>query len=69
MIATIDPYIEGTFEPTKVYGMICTHFNLPISERPYFVECEIEDDPFTETEFPVPGTCFYYEQKEDNDGR
>lgn len=42
---------------------ICTKFNKPIYEKPYFEECDTEgyhDDN------PIPGTCWWYEQKEED---
>lgn len=46
-------------------GMYCKHFGKPISKKPYFEECEHYDWPDEET--PMPGTCFYWEPKEEKE--
>ena len=50
-----------------IRGMYCKHFNKPVSEKPYFEECDIYDDTYTD-ERPMPGTCWHYEPREVNDG-
>ena len=44
-------------------GYICTKWNMPIHDKPYYKECETTDDTYTEPT-PVPGTCWHYEPKE-----
>lgn len=51
------------------YAKICTKWNQPIHEKPYFLECEYE----TIFEFqgdiksaPIPGTCLHWESRENS---
>lgn len=52
-------------DTSTYHTMFCKHFGKPISEKPYFEECEYYAFPYEET--PIPGTCFYWEPKEEKE--
>lgn len=58
-----NPYGPGT----EVYGAYCGHHKKPISEKPYFIDCDmcggIDTGFGVIPEEPVPYTCFLYKSK------
>ena len=46
----------------KFVAMKCNHFDMPISEKPYFIECDFSG--YDWENIPTPGTCFWWEPKE-----
>ena len=44
------------------WGAFCDYHNKPIHEKPYYIECETQDN-YGEREYPIPGTCHHYEYK------
>lgn len=60
---TVESYIPGYEECAVTYcGPWCAFHEQPMSEKPYFIECETDDNPYYE-ERPIPGTCFNYKYK------
>ena len=60
---TIESYMLGFgMEPDGYCGPWCAYHEKPIFEEPYFIECEIDDNPYYE-ERPIPGTCRNYKYK------
>jgi len=43
-------------------GPYCDYHKKPMNERPYYVECDMNDTDYG-PEFPIPGTCLAYEYK------
>ena len=43
-------------------GPYCDHHDKPIHEKPYYIECEEQQDGWS-PDRPLPGTCYYYEYK------
>ncbi len=64
VISTTFLFSEGVGEHIDITGMVCTHFNLPVGDKPYFIECETKEGFYGEI-INIPGTCLCYEQKED----
>ena len=59
------PFIGGEPYEITTEKFICTKFNKPIYEKPYFEECETggyNDDQ------PIAGTCWWYEENETENG-
>lgn len=58
-----DPYGPGT----EIHGPYCAYHEKPISEKPYFIECDTRGGFDTGVgwmpETPIPFTCFAYETK------
>lgn len=52
---------ESTTE--RYVAMKCNHFDVPMSEQPYFMECDFSGYEGREDK-PTPGTCFYWEPRE-----
>jgi hypothetical protein len=41
---TVESYMPGWTDAPYIYaGPWCDHHNMPISEKPYFVECDVDD--------------------------
>lgn len=57
---------EGENKEYTTTVQYCQHFKMPLHEKPYFEECEFYDDTWSE-ERPMPGTCFYWEPKEEKE--
>ncbi len=43
-------------------GPWCAYHKQPMSEKPYYIECDTDDNPYYE-EQPIPGTCWNYKYK------
>lgn len=41
----------------------CAHHGKPITEKPYFIECDSDDGGGWYEERPLPSTCHHYEYK------
>lgn len=58
-----DPYGPGT----EHSGPYCGYHDKPISEKPYFIDCDTDGGFDTGfgwyPESPIPYTCFHYESK------
>ena len=50
--------------PYKSYG--CKHFGKPMVEKPYYIDCDTDDDGIHPVR-PRPGTCAFWEWKGDED--
>lgn len=67
----IEPgYFVGEEEhEITVKGYVCTRHNKPIFEKPYLIDCEEGDeicDIYGDAKsVPIPGTCLWWEAKED----
>jgi hypothetical protein len=51
--------------------MVCKHFNKPISEKPYFDDCDHYNVPQSyeeDMDRPIPGTCMWWEEREEDHG-
>lgn len=51
------------------YAKICTKWDQPIHEKPYFLECEYETTFAFEGDYissPIPGTCLHWESRENS---
>lgn len=47
--------------------MLCKHFNKPVSEKPYFDDCDHYNVPESyeeDMDRPMPGTCMWWEERE-----
>ena len=49
-------------EELEILDAYCKKQNMPISDKPYFDECDISCGPYGE-EIPIPFTCENYEYK------
>ena len=65
--ATVPDWTDPDGPGTEVYGPYCGYHDKPISEKPYFIECDNGGGFDTRLgwhpEFPLPYTCFHYESK------
>ena len=64
---TIETYFCGIGsniqrEPQTYCGPWCAYHEAPMTERPYYIECDTDDNPYYE-EQPMPGTCWNYKYK------
>ena len=51
--------------------MVCKHFNKPVSEKPYFDDCDHYNVPASyeeDMDRPIPGTCMWWEEREEDHG-
>lgn len=46
----------------------CFEMDKPMSEKPYFEDCDHYGSPWGDTEQPIPFTCACYERKDNDDG-
>jgi hypothetical protein len=53
--------IDG-YPTIEEYGPLCDHHDKPIHEKPYFIDCEVEQDGWGRDR-TIPGTCEHYEYK------
>lgn len=66
----IEPgYFEGEGEhEVTAEGLICTHHNKPIHDKPYYIDCETGEeicDIYGNVKGkPIPGSCLWWEEKE-----
>ena len=44
------------------YGPLCNYHKIPMSRKPYYIECGTYDNDYGPDE-PMPGTCLAYEYK------
>jgi hypothetical protein len=65
--ATVPDWTDPDGPGTEVYGPYCGYHDKPISEKPYFIECDngggFDTGLGWYPEFPLPYTCFHYESK------
>jgi len=58
-------YARDEIEPEG--GVWCGVHDVSIGEKPYYIECAYVDDDLSSdrlcVEYPIPGTCQYYEYK------
>lgn len=61
-----DPCGPGT-DVCEVYGPFCGYHDKPISEKPYFIDCDhgggFDTGLGWHPDFPMAYTCFHYESK------
>lgn len=43
--------------------MWCKQYNKPIHEKPYFEECDMQDEYYGRESYPIPCTCHEYERR------
>lgn len=44
---------------------VCQHFDKAIFEKPYQLECDVDDRDGYGPVVPIPGSCFHWEPKEE----
>lgn len=57
------PWYSLTDEIEPEGGVWCGVHDVSIGEKPYNIECAYVDDDLSSDEYPIPGTCQYYEYK------
>lgn len=64
---TVADNSDGEF-PFKQEIVWCKQFDKPIHEKPYYDDCQMQEEDYGSESYPIPCTCRKYEQKTEQDG-